>query len=97
MRIASETNSMATQKSLVAHGLGFTVLPGAAVFDDIKYKRLTAAPISNPEINRKIVFATSMAKNASLAVRCVAKAMRVQIEQAVASNAWPGATLIDKA
>jgi hypothetical protein len=38
-----------------------------------------------------------MAKNASLAVRCVAKAMRVQIEQAVASDAWPGATLIDKA
>lgn len=96
MRIASETNSMATQKSLVAHGLGFTVLPGAAVFDDIKHKRLTAAPICDPEINRKIVFATSMAKNASLAVRCVAKAMRMQIAHAVGSDAWPGATLIDK-
>ena len=93
--IIAETNSMNTQKSLVQSKLGYTILPGLVVFEDIKNNKLTAAPITDPEINRQIVLALSVARKPSLAVRKVVEQLKHIIHESVTENKWPGASWVE--
>ncbi len=95
LNITAETNSMDTQKSLVAAGVGFTILPGVVLFDDIQQNKLSAAPIIDPEINRQISLALSVTRHPSLAVRRVVDELKTIIQQSVSNNDWPGASLIN--
>jgi hypothetical protein len=94
LNITAETNSMDTQKSLVAAGVGYTILPGVVLFEDIKQNKLSAAPIIDPEINRQISLALSVTRHPTLAVRRVIEELKLIINQSVSENDWPGATLI---
>jgi DNA-binding transcriptional LysR family regulator len=95
LNITAETNSMDTQKSLVAAGVGFTILPGVVLFDDIQQNKLSAAPIIDPEINRQISLALSVTRHPNLAVRRVVDELKTIIQQSVSNNDWPGASLIN--
>ena len=86
-----ETNAMGLQKNLVRHGSGMTVLPGIAVLDDVAQGRLSAAPITEPDLRRRVVLALRTARHASAAVRYVADELRAQIEANVRDGRWPGA------
>lgn len=91
LSIAAETNAMSIQKNLVSSGVGFTVLPSAAVFDDVTHARLCAAPITAPDLRRRIVFALPLTRRSSVAVRCAVSELRIQIKNLVDRNRWPGA------
>lgn len=91
LNVVTETNSMQIQKELVAHGIGFTILPSAAIFDDVASERLSAAPITAPDLSRRIVLALPMARRGSIAVRSVARELRSLIEEIIVRNGWPGA------
>ena len=91
LSIVAETNDMSTQKNLVRHGLGLTILPGVAVFDDIAHGHLCAAPITAPDLQRIIVLALPIARRSSVAVRCAVSELRRQIKVLVNKNCWPGA------
>ncbi|MEN3363900.1 MAG: LysR family transcriptional regulator, nitrogen assimilation regulatory protein [Burkholderiales bacterium] len=91
LSIAAETNAMSIQKNLVSRGLGYTVLPGVAVWDDVTHGRLSAAPITEPDLQRIIVLALPLTRRSSVAVRCAATELRAQVEASVQRNQWPAA------
>lgn len=91
LTIVAETNAMSIQKNLVTSGLGFTILPSVAVFEDVAAGRLCAAPITKPDLQRKIVLALPLTRRSSVAVRCAVSELRKQIKALVSQNRWPGA------
>jgi LysR family nitrogen assimilation transcriptional regulator len=95
LNIVAETNSMVGQKQLVSHGIGYTILPGGAVFDDVAQGRMSAAPITAPDVSRRIVLAQSLTHSSSLAVRRTVLELRSLIRDLIDRNAWPSATWID--
>jgi DNA-binding transcriptional LysR family regulator len=86
---------MNTQKSLVQSNVGYTILPGLVVFEDVKENKLTAAPIIDPEINRQISLALSVTRKPSLAVRKVVDELKQIIHQSILNKQWPGSSLIE--
>jgi len=91
LSIVAETNAMSIQKNLVINGLGFTILPSVAIFKDVAHGHLCAAPITAPDLKRKIVLALPITRRSSVAVRCVVSELRKQIKVLVNKNCWPGA------
>jgi LysR family nitrogen assimilation transcriptional regulator len=91
LTIVAETNAMSIQKNLVSNGLGFTVLPSVAIFEDVAQGRLCAAPVTAPDLQRKIVMALPVTRRSSVAVRCAVSELRTQIKALVNRNCWPGA------
>jgi DNA-binding transcriptional LysR family regulator len=92
LNVVAETNAMNVQKNLVFSGLGYTILPGVAVFDDVAAGRLSVAPISSPTLQRKIVLALPLTRRSSIAVRCAVTELRELIKEMLAQDNWPGAT-----
>jgi LysR family transcriptional regulator, nitrogen assimilation regulatory protein len=93
--IVAETNSMNTQKCLAQANIGYTILPGLVVFEDVKMHKLSASPITDPEIIRQISMALSVTRKPSLAVRTVMEQLKQIINDSIKQNCWPGASLID--
>ncbi len=91
LTIVAETNAMSIQKELVMRHVGSTVLPSAAISDDVARGVLAASPITEPDLQRRLVLAISMTRRASIAVRCVMSEMRSLMRNLVAANQWPGA------
>ncbi|MFL9923278.1 LysR family transcriptional regulator [Herbaspirillum lusitanum] len=92
LNVVAETNAMNIQKNLVFGGVGYTILPGVAVFDDVAAGRLTATAISQPALRRKIVLALPLTRRSSIAVRCAVTELRALIKQKLQQGEWPGAT-----
>ncbi len=93
LEITAEANAMNLQKVLVQHGLGFTILPSAAIFDDVERGTLAAAPIARPDLRRRVVLALPAGRRVPAAVRCVASALAQQVRACVQAGRWPGARL----
>lgn len=92
LSVVAETNAMNVQKNLVFSGIGYTILPGVAVFDDVAAGRLSAAAVTNPPLLRKIVLALPLTRRSSIGVRCAVSELRALIKDRVEQGAWPGAT-----
>jgi LysR family nitrogen assimilation transcriptional regulator len=92
--IVAEADAMNLQKTFVQHGLGYTVLPGAAILDDVARGALAAAPISDPPLRRRVVVALPSQRRSSKATRCVLEELTNQVVQCVESGRWPGAELV---
>lgn len=82
LEIAFEIDSVATQRELVESGLGFTILPYAAVHQAVTAKRLFAAQIVRPKISRtlNIAYAASHSENKAT------QAVREVIDRVVATS-----------
>ncbi len=91
LHVVAETNAMNVQKSLVLAGLGVTVLPSIAVVDDVERGVLSAAPLADPAIQRKVVLAMPANRHIPAPVRCVAPLLEECIHLAVSRGAWPAA------
>ncbi|MBY4866435.1 LysR family transcriptional regulator [Burkholderia anthina] len=89
--VVAETNAMSVQKSLVARGHGFTVLPSIAVIDDIARNELRAAPLSDPGLQRTIVLALPNTRRIAAAVRAVTALLVDEMRAAVVRGDWPSA------
>lgn len=92
LSVVAETNAMSVQKNLVLSGLGYTVLPGVAVFGDVAAGRLSAAAISRPALRRKIVLALPLTRRSSIGVRCTVTELLALIKLKVETGEWAGAT-----
>lgn len=55
LNIVAESDDTAIQLELVERGVGFAILPVAAIAPAIAEGRLTAAPITTPELHRTVV------------------------------------------
>ncbi|WP_431236230.1 LysR family transcriptional regulator (plasmid) [Mycolicibacterium psychrotolerans] len=94
--VAAETNSMALQKRLVLSGRGWTVLPAAGVAADVSAGRLSGAPLTGPEIARTVVLGLQRGTWTPPPVQAVAVELLRLVRKAVASGAWPSATLLSE-
>ena len=94
LRIVAEANAMNLQRAFVLHGLGYTILPGAAILEDLRRGIVAAAPITGPPLRRTIAVALPSQRRISKATRFVADELRRQIERSVTGGNWPGANLV---
>jgi len=91
LNVVAETNAMSVQKSLVLGGHGLTVLPTIAAVDDLAQGRLAAAPLTEPNLQRRIVLALPTHRQTSAPVRCVVSALVQCMKEAVLRDDWGGA------
>ncbi|WP_436790051.1 LysR family transcriptional regulator [Yinghuangia sp. YIM S10712] len=91
--VVVEADSLRLRKQLVLTGLGWTILPGAAVIDEVADESLCAAPLCDPEIWCSIVVATQRAVRTPPAVRAVARALSRQAKAVARQGRWRPATL----
>lgn len=96
LRIVAETNAMSVQKRLVFEGMGYTVLPPAAVADDVARGVLAAAPLSAPDLLRRIVLGTPNNRPLTTSMRCVMSELLRCTQEAVATGGWPSARWLGK-
>jgi DNA-binding transcriptional LysR family regulator len=89
--VLAETNDLNVQKNLVVDGHGWTILPAVAVIDAVTRGVLSAAPLAEPALLRKIVLAASTNRQATPPVRCVVAALLECMHAAVRQNKWAGA------
>lgn len=88
LTVAAETNAMSVQKCLVRGGHGMTILPPIAIVEELSLKQVTAAPLRDPTITRRIVLALPTNRPVG---RPVQRSVEVLVEcakDAVKSGAW---------
>ncbi|NUU24220.1 MAG: LysR family transcriptional regulator [Streptomycetaceae bacterium] len=83
------TDSLRMQRQLVRAGLGWGILPGVALADDLAQRTLSAAPLCDPDIWRSIALVTRRATPTPQSVRAVARAVTRQAKAAARDGAWP--------
>jgi len=88
LTLSVETNAMSVQKDLVLGGHGLTILPPIAVADDVRRKRLSAAPIDKPKITRTIELALPSNRVIRRHVRCAVDVLVRCVKSAVKTGAW---------
>jgi LysR family transcriptional regulator, nitrogen assimilation regulatory protein len=91
LNVSAETNALSVQKSMVLSGHSVTVLPAVAVVDDIKRGLLTAAPIKEPAIQRKIILALPANRQTTAPVQCTIPLLIQCMKDAVKKGSWPSA------
>jgi DNA-binding transcriptional LysR family regulator len=94
--IVAETNGLDLQKSLVAKGFGYTILPSSAVLDEFRQGTLSGAPIASPDLSRRIVLARAATRRPSPASVAAADELVALMKEMVAQEAWPGASWIGR-
>lgn len=88
--VVAEIESLPNVKRAVASGIGSTILPLAAVADEVAEGRLAASPFSEASMLRRVVFATHVARPATTASAAVHALVAEVIRQRVEAGAWPG-------
>jgi len=91
--VVAEADAMNLQKTFVQHGLGYTILPGAAVLEDVARGALAAAPL-NPPLRRRVVCAWPAQRRITRAAQCVLHEMQVAVGESVGLGRWAGASLL---
>lgn len=94
LTIVAETNAMSIQKSLVLGGHGFTILPPIAFAHELASKRVTAAPLTDPRINRTIVLALPANRSVGQHVRHTVDLLVQCAKDAVQREEWLKASWI---
>ena len=89
-RVAVEVNSMQLQKTLVAAGHGWTLLPAAGVSRDAEAGLLDAAPVTDPGITRHVVLGRQRGVR-DPAPEAVAVELRRVVRRLVEEQTWTGA------
>lgn len=92
--VVAETNSLSVQKSLVMKGFGYTVLPSCAVTEDVAAGLLSAAPITSPDLTRRIVLAHAITRRLPPAAAVATAELTALMKKLTTKGAWPGATWI---
>lgn len=85
-----DADSYIVLKDLVARGHGHTVLPMSAVAEDLKAKRLSAAPLIGPALTRKLILMEPAHRAPSRATRAIIALILDEIGALIRSGIWPG-------
>jgi DNA-binding transcriptional LysR family regulator len=96
VKVVAETNALDLQKSLVAKGFGYTILPSAAVLDEFRHGLLSGAPIGSPDLSRRIVLGRGIARRASPASLAVETELLALMKEMIREEAWPGASWVGR-
>lgn len=88
--------STSVTKRLVQEGCGYTLLPLAAVSDELASGRLTAVALADPAPQRDVALATSRNRPPVAEQWDITRIIRREVQTIVANGGWPGATLINQ-
>jgi LysR family transcriptional regulator, nitrogen assimilation regulatory protein len=88
-----EINALSAIKDLVEDGAGFTILPYAAVYKEIRQGQMTAKRFIGKPFSRNLVLATSTQRSLSLAARAVVERIKIEVKDLHASGKWLGSSL----
>lgn len=89
-----EADDLQVLKDLALKRLGSTVLPLAAVHDEVAAGRLCAAPIIDPPLTRKLTIAEPLGRQTSNAVAAFAEVLRAEVSEMVQKGVWNGQLLL---
>ncbi|WP_019926622.1 LysR family transcriptional regulator [Nocardia sp. BMG111209] len=90
-RIAATTSSHHVLRQLVAAGVGWTILPLITVAGDLATGKLSAAPLRDPAITRRIVLMTSPAHETRIAAQRIAQLLTGVVHREIQDGRWPSA------
>ena len=93
LRVPVEADALLILKGLVARGLGATVLPLAAVHQEVAAGLLAASPVVDPHLSRKLVVAMPQGRRASVAVQRFEAVLRQEVAAMVGERVWEGQLL----
>jgi DNA-binding transcriptional LysR family regulator len=94
LHVAMECDaSVSVIKHLVEKGCGYTLLPFAAVKEEVELGRLGTASLVGPEVWRDIALATPRNKSGNAELWPVISAVRHEIRELVLAGAWPDTRL----
>ena len=93
LKVDFEINALSAIKDLVEDGAGFTILPYAAVYKEIKQGQMTAVRFVGKPFSRNLVLATSTQRSLSLAARAVVERVKIEVKDLHASGKWLGSSL----
>jgi DNA-binding transcriptional LysR family regulator len=95
LRIVVEADDLGVLKELALKGFAWTVLPLAAVHDEVAAGRLCAAPIIEPHLSRRLAIAEPLGRPASVAVARFADLLRDEVTAMVRAGVWNGQLLLN--
>ncbi|MGC3980386.1 MAG: LysR family transcriptional regulator [Steroidobacteraceae bacterium] len=72
LQVAVEADSIQLQEELVAAGAGYAIVAAHALPSELS-KRISTAPIVNPELHRRVVLSTTLLRPHTLATRAVSQ------------------------
>jgi LysR family nitrogen assimilation transcriptional regulator len=90
LRVVAEIDSLPSVKRVVEAGIGRTVLPLAAVAEEVAAGRLHASTITDTGMTRRVVLASNVSRPPTRAASAVAALMYELIRDMVRSGSWPG-------
>ncbi|MBL0420953.1 LysR family transcriptional regulator [Ramlibacter sp. AW1] len=91
--VAECDGSTSLTKHMVQAGLGSTILPVAAVADELAQGKLRAARLVEPEVVRQIGIATSKNRAPIVGHWAMMRIFHEEITHIVKSGGWPGAVI----
>ena len=89
LNVVAEIESLPSVKRAVEAGLGSTILPQAAVADEVAAGRLRAATIDSPSMSRRVVCATAVTRPGTAAAAAVMHLVSEVLRQMVEDGSWP--------
>lgn len=93
LNIVAEVDSIPIMKSLVENGYGKTLLSFGSVHDEVTRGVLTATPIHQPEIQRKLVIAWNVDQRLSNAARETIRLLHQSTASLISRGQWRGGSL----
>jgi LysR family nitrogen assimilation transcriptional regulator len=93
LRVVLEVDSVELTKSLVAQGLGYTILTFAAVQNEVARGELSVHPIERPAIRSTVAIASLRESRASPLVGAMKAILRDNMQSLVISGEWQGSPL----
>lgn len=93
LNVVGEVDSYAVLQDLVRHGHGLTILSLAALHDEVAAGRLTAAPIADPAIHRRLALSFPSDRPVTRAARFAGEFLKKTMADRVRDGTWPGELL----
>lgn len=96
LTVASEVDSIALARHVVAAGAGYTILPPLACRDGVARGELAAVPVTDPDLDRSVLYAVQPLWRVPRSTYDeVERVLFEEWTEAVASGAWPAQWLFD--
>jgi len=95
LNVVAEADDIPLTKALLTAGVGYSVLAGIAIAEDLLANRFVAVPMGSPPLQRRVAVVRGTSVNAPLAVSHVTEVLVKKIKSVVRQNRWPGARLVD--
>ena len=95
LNIVAEADDTPLTRALLMSEVGYTVLAGIAIADELLGNSVGAVPLGKPILQRRVVVALGNSGRNNESVKCVADVLTGRVKSFVRQGRWPGARLVD--